>query len=336
MTEESTPFTLFTFTADKGQEPFRIDKFLTDRIQNVTRNRVQQAIEDQKVLVNELPVKSNYKVRPGDKVTVISFEEPRSLEVLPEDIPLDIVFEDEHLIILNKQADFVVHPGHGNYTGTLVNALAHYMGVEPEGSIRPWLVHRIDKDTTGLMVVAKNEPAMAKLAVQFKNHSIERTYNALVWGLFKEKEGTIEGNIARSNRDRKLFMVYDDEEIGKTAVTHYKVLEEFNYVSLIECKLETGRTHQIRVHMKHAGHTLFNDAYYGGNKILKGVVFSKYKQFVENCFQIMPRQALHAKSLGFVHPHSGQWVQFDSELPEDFLQVLEKWRAISKVYNFEG
>lgn len=328
-------YTLHTFKADKGQEPLRIDKFITDRVENVTRNRVQNAIDDGKVLVNGNEVKSNYKVKPGDNVEVISFEEPRVFEVLPENIPLDIVYEDLDLIILNKPCGFVVHPGHGNYTGTLVNALAHHMGVSPEnGELRPWLVHRIDKDTTGLMVVAKTEVAMNKLALQFKDHSIERTYSALVWGNFAAKEGTIVGHVGRSTRDRKMFMVYPDGEHGKHAVTHYEVLEDFNFVSLVACKLETGRTHQIRVHMKHAGHTLFNDSYYGGNKILKGVVFSKYKQFIENCFESLPRQALHAKSLGFVHPTSGKWVQFNSELPLDFQTVLDKWRSVSKAYDF--
>lgn len=328
-------YTLYSFKADKGQEPLRIDKFITDRVENVTRNRVQNAIEEGKVLVNGLAIKSNYKVKPGDSIEVISFEEPRVFEVLPEDIPIDIVYEDDDLIILNKQSGFVVHPGHGNYTGTLVNALAHHMGVNSEnGDIRPWLVHRIDKDTTGLMVVAKTENAMNKLAKQFKDHSIERTYNALVWGSFAAKEGTIVGNVGRSTRDRKMFMVYPEGDHGKHAVTHFEVLEDFSFVSLVACKLETGRTHQIRVHMKHAGHTLFNDAYYGGDKILKGVVFSKYKQFIENCFESLPRQALHAKSLGFVHPTSNEWVQFNSELPLDFQTVLDKWRSVSKAYDF--
>lgn len=330
-------FILHEWTADKGQEPFRIDKFITDRVENVTRNKVQQAIEEGKVLVNRKQVKSNYKVKPADLIQVISLEEPRVLEVLPEDIPLDIVYEDDEIIIVNKQADFVVHPGYGNYTGTLVNALAHHMGVMPdEGNIRPWLVHRIDKDTTGLLVVAKTEEAMNKLAAQFKKHTIERTYYALVWGSFTESEGTITGHVGRSPRDRKMFMVYEDGSQGKHAVTHYKVLEDFNYVSLVSCNLETGRTHQIRVHMKYAGHTLFNDAFYGGDKILKGVVFSKYKQFIENCFALLPRQALHARSLGFVHPRTGHWVQFESPLPQDFQNVLDKWRSVSKAYDFNS
>lgn len=334
---DSSPeiFIRHRFTADRGQEPFRIDRFLTARVENVTRNKVQQAIDEGKVRVNGAVVKSNYKVKPGDEIEVISFEEPRSLEVLPEDIPLDIVYEDDDLILLNKQAGFVVHPGHGNYTGTLVNALAHHMGATPEnGNIRPWLVHRIDKDTTGLMVVAKNESAMNKLAAQFKDHSIERTYHALVWGTFEESKGTVTGHIGRSPRDRKQFVVYPEGDHGKHAVTHYEVLENFNYVSLVACKLETGRTHQIRVHMKYIGHTLFNDAFYGGDKILKGVVFSKYKQFIENCFELLPRQALHAMSLGFVHPTTGEWIQFNSTLPPDFSAVLERWRSVSKAYDF--
>jgi 23S rRNA pseudouridine1911/1915/1917 synthase len=335
MPESPEIFIKHRFTADRGQEPFRIDRFLTDRVENVTRNKVQQAIEEGKVRVNGVAVKSNYKVKPGDEIEVVSFEEPRSLEVLPEDIPLDIVYEDEDLILLNKQSGFVVHPGHGNYTGTLVNALAHHMGATPKsGNIRPWLVHRIDKDTTGLMVVAKNEQAMNKLAAQFKDHSIERTYKALVWGNFEESKGTVTGHIGRSSRDRKIFMVYPEGDHGKHAVTHYEVLENFNYVSLVACKLETGRTHQIRVHMKHIGHTLFNDAFYGGDKILKGVVFSKYKQFIENCFELLPRQALHAVSLGFIHPSTGEWIQFESELPPDFSAVLERWRSVSRAYDF--
>lgn len=337
MTLEPNLYIRFRFVADQGQMPLRIDRFLTDRVENATRSKVQQAIDEGKVMVSGKPVKSNYKVKAGDVIEIISFEEPRSLEVLPEDIPLNIVYEDEDLIILNKQAGFVVHPGHGNYTGTLVNALAHHMGAAPDsGNIRPWLVHRIDKDTTGLMVVAKNEIAMNKLAAQFKAHSIERTYNALVWGDFEEPRGTIIGHVGRSARDRKVFTVYPDGEHGKHAVTHYEVLESFRFVSLVACKLETGRTHQIRVHMKYIGHTLFNDAFYGGDKILKGVVFSKYKQFIENCFQLLPRQALHAKSLGFEHPSTGKWIQFESELPSDFQSVLEKWRSVHQAYDFEN
>ena len=326
-------YILHRFVVDKGQDLLRIDKFLMDRIENVTRVKIQDAIDSLKVLVNDKPTKSSYKVKPGDVIIIIAFEEPRDLEIIPENIPLDIVYEDEYLAIINKKPGMVAHPGYGNYTGTLVNALAwHFQKGAPEGTIRPWLVHRIDKDTSGLLIVAKTEMAMNKLALQFKEHTIERVYNAIVWGTFKETEGTITGNIARSERDRKIFRVYDDPEIGKPAVTHFKVLENLTYVSLIECKLETGRTHQIRVHLKNIGHTLFNDTHYGGNKILKGVVFRKYKQFVENCFSLMPRQALHAKTLGFLHPATDEYMFFESELPKDFKAVLEKWQKVNETY----
>lgn len=327
-------FVLHRFVVDKGQELLRIDKFLMDRIENVTRVKIQDAIDSLKVLVNEKPTKSSYKVKPGDEIVIIAFEAPRDLEIIPENIPLEFVYEDEHLAIINKKPGMVAHPGYGNYTGTLVNALAwHFQKGAPDGTIRPWLVHRIDKDTSGLLIVAKTEMAMNKLAIQFKEHTIDRVYNAIVWGVFKETEGTIIGNIARSERDRKIFKVYDDPEIGKHAITHYKVLQNLTYVSLVECKLETGRTHQIRVHLKHIGHTLFNDTHYGGNKILKGVVFSKYKQFVENCFSKMPRQALHAKTLGFEHPATGELMLFESELPSDFKSVLEKWQKVNETYD---
>jgi len=326
-------YELHRFVVDKGQELLRIDKFLMDRVENVTRVKVQEAIDSLKVLVNEKAIKSSYRVKPGDVITVIAYEAPRDVEIIPENIPLEIVYEDDDLAIINKKPGMVAHPGYGNYTGTLVNALAwHFKKESVEGNIRPWLVHRIDKDTSGLLVVAKTEIAMNKLAKQFKKHTIHRVYYALVWGTFTEPEGTITGNIARGEVDRKIFKVYNDPEIGKHAITHYKVLENLTYVSLVECKLETGRTHQIRVHLKHIGHTLFNDSHYGGNKILKGVVFSKYKQFVENCFKIMPRQALHAKTLGFIHPTTGEEMFFDSELPEDFKEVLEKWRKVNETY----
>jgi len=329
-------FELHRFIVDKGQDLLRIDKFLMDRIENVTRVKIQEAIDSFKVLVNDKPIKSSYRVKPADVIVVIAFEAPRDIEIIPENIPLDIVYEDEHLAIINKKPGMVAHPGYGNYSGTLVNALAwHFQQGAPEGTIRPWLVHRIDKDTSGLLVVAKTEEAMNKLAIQFKKHTIERLYYALVWGTFAETEGTITGNIARSERDRKVFRVYDDPEVGKHAITHYKVLKNLTFVSLVECKLETGRTHQIRVHLKHIGHTLFNDTHYGGNKILKGVVFSKYKQFVENCFKLIPRQALHAKTLGFIHPASGEMVYFESELPSDFKSVVDKWEKVNENYNFE-
>ncbi|MEY2923911.1 MAG: hypothetical protein RLZZ337_451 [Bacteroidota bacterium] len=334
-TEEEL-FLRYSFVADVGQEPFRLDKFLVNRIEKASRNRVQDAIEKKLVEVNGKSVKASYKIRPGDIIEVKVEKEPNELEIIPEDIPLDIVYEDDDLIIINKVAGMVVHPGFGNYTGTLLNALAfhlktpaHYIGT------RPWLVHRIDKNTSGLMVIAKTDEAMAHLSKQFKKHTIERTYNALVWGSFEEKEGTISTYIGRDQYDRKKYVTYTEEdEKGKRAVTHYKVLEDFLYVSFVKCNLETGRTHQIRVHMKHLGHPLFSDEYYGGDRILKGVVFSKYKQFVENCFSILPRQALHAKSLGFEHPTSKEWMQFNSELPEDMATVLSKWRTASETYGF--
>lgn len=329
-------FELHRFTVDKGQELLRIDKFLMDRIENVTRVKIQEAIDSLKILVNDKPTKPSYKVKPGDLIVVIAYEAPRDIEIIPENIPLDIVYEDDSLAIINKKPGMVAHPGYGNYTGTLVNALAwHFQQNAPEGSIRPWLVHRIDKDTSGLLIVAKTEMAMNKLAYQFKHHTIQRLYQAIVWGTFKEDdlEGTVTGNIARSEKDRKVFRVFDNPEVGKHAITHYRVLQNLTFVSLIECKLETGRTHQIRVHMKHIGHTLFNDAHYGGNKILKGVVFSKYKQFVENCFKLMPRQALHAKTLGFEHPVTGEYMHFDSELPADFSSVLDKWQKVNETYD---
>lgn len=326
---EGKRFKRHEFVADQGQEALRIDKFLVNRILNATRTRVQAAIEKEQLSVNGRTVKANYKVRPGDSIVLI-VEDTREETVLhAENIPIDIVYEDEDIMVINKPAGLVVHPGVGNYSGTLLNALAYHFKVELdfEGK-RPWLVHRIDKNTSGLLVVAKHDDALNFLSAQFKAHSIERTYHALVWGSLEENEGTIETFIGRDQYDRKRFTTYDDPEKGKRAVTHYKVLEDFMYVSYIECKLETGRTHQIRVHMKHIGHTLFNDERYGGSKILKGVVFSKYKQFIENCFQALPRHALHAKSLGFIHPRSKEWIQFDSELPEDFKLVLNKWRTV--------
>lgn len=329
-------FEQFRFEVDKGQDLMRIDKFLMDRIENATRVKIQEAIDSCKVLVNNQLTKPSYKVKPGDVITVITFEVPRNIEIIAENIPLDIVYEDDDIAIINKKPGMVAHPGFGNYTGTLVNALAwHLNSKAPEGTIRPWLVHRIDKDTSGLMIVAKNEVSHNRLSVQFKNHTIQRLYNAIVWGTFEEKEGTITGNIARSESNRKLFKVYNDPGIGKHAVTHYKVLKNLTFVSFIECKLETGRTHQIRVHLKHIGHTLFNDSFYNGHKILKGVVFSKYKQFVENCFKLMPRQALHAKTLGFEHPKTGKYMFFDSELPDDFKIVLEKWEKMNETLSLD-
>jgi 23S rRNA pseudouridine1911/1915/1917 synthase len=322
--------------ADKGQEPLRIDKFLLNRLEGTSRNRIQQAAVDGYIKVNDKSVKSNYKVKPHDIVTVMFNNPPREVELIPQDIPLDIVYEDEDIVILNKEAGMVVHPGFGNYSGTLVNALAfHFKDLPANGGdlTRPGLVHRIDKNTTGLMVIAKNEATMTSLSKQFYDRIIDRRYNALVWGELKEEEGTIDGHIGRSLKNRKVMTVFPEGEYGKHAKTHYKVLERFGYISLVECKLETGRTHQIRVHFQHIKHPLFNDFEYGGDKILKGTTFTKYKQFVENCFRMIPRQSLHAKSLAFTHPRTKEWMKFDSELPEDMKSVIEKWRnyAIHKI-----
>jgi 23S rRNA pseudouridine1911/1915/1917 synthase len=316
---------------DKGQEPLRIDKFLMNRVENATRNKIQQACESSMVLVNEKPVKSNYKVKPGDRIIVYSSKSPESTEVVPENLPLNIVYEDDDLMVINKPAGMVVHPGCGNYTGTLVNGLAWYLGDEHTRAVTPeiprfGLVHRIDKNTSGLLVVAKSDKAMNDLAKQFFDHTVQRRYLALVWGDFEEEEGTVVAHVGRHQRFRKIMDAYPDGDYGKEAITHYKVLERFNYVTLIACRLETGRTHQIRVHMQHIGHSLFNDDTYGGNRIVKGTIFAKYKQFVENCFEIMPRHALHAQTLGFIHPRTRQPMLFESPLPEDFKNVLEKWR----------
>jgi len=309
----------------------RIDKFLMNLIPNATRNKIQQAATNGDIYVNDAPVKSNYKVKPLDVVRILLAHPPFENRVDPENIPLDIVYEDAALLLINKPPGLVVHPGHGNYTGTLVNALAyHFENLPMNSSERPGLVHRIDKDTSGLLVIAKTEAAMTHLAKQFEAKTSEREYVAMVWGNVKEDEGTIEGNIARHLKDRMQMAVFADPEIGKPAITHYKVLERFGYVTLISCVLETGRTHQIRVHMKHLGHPLFNDARYGGDLILKGTTFTKYKQFIDNCFKILPRQALHAKTLGFVHPVTGEMMRFDTELPDDMKDLIEKWRGYSK------
>ena len=321
----------FRFDVPKGQLLLRIDKFLMNLIPNATRNKIQQAATNGDIFVNDLPVKSNYKVKPFDVVRILLSHPPFENRVDPENIPLDIVYEDDALLLINKPPGLVVHPGHGNYTGTLVNALAyHFENLPMNSSERPGLVHRIDKDTSGLLVIAKTEAAMTHLAKQFEAKTSEREYVALVWGNVKEDEGTVEGNIARHVKDRMQMAVFADPEIGKPAITHYKVLERFGYVTLVSCILETGRTHQIRVHMKHLGHPLFNDARYGGDLILKGTTFTKYKQFIDNCFKIMPRQALHAKTLGFVHPVTGEMMRFDTELPDDMRELIEKWRGYSK------
>ncbi len=314
---------------DPGQSPIRIDKFLFGKIINVTRNKVQQAAKAGNILVNDKAVKSNYKVRPDDEISVVMTYPPRDVEIQPENIPLDIVYEDEDVILINKKPGLVVHPGHANYTGTLLNGLMFYFqnGNQNVENNFGYLVHRIDKDTSGLLLVAKNELSQTKLAKQFFDHSIDRTYNALVWGDIVDDSGTIEGHIGRSLKDRRLMTVFPNGEYGKEAVSHYRVLERFGYVTLVECKLETGRTHQIRAHFTYLGHPLFNDLRYGGDKILKGTTFTKYKQFVQNCFSIMPRQALHAKSLGFVHPSTGKHMHFESELPTDMQEVVVKWEG---------
>ena len=323
----------FHFVAQKGQQPLRVDKYLMNYIENATRSKIQQAAKDGNIYVNDVTVKSNYKVKPNDVVRVLFENPPYEFLLVPEDIPLTIVYEDDALLVVNKPAGMVVHPGHGNYSGTLINALTfHFDNLPNNSSNRPGLVHRIDKDTSGLLVVAKTEEAMTHLAKQFFDKTSEREYIALVWGDVKEDQGTIEGAIGRHPKNRLQNTVFtgDDSHKGKPAVTHYKVLERFGYVTLVSCKLETGRTHQIRVHLKHIGHTLFNDERYGGDRILKGTSFSKYKQFVENCFSILTRQALHAKTLGFVHPVTQEKMKFDSSVPDDISQCLEKWRNYSK------
>jgi 23S rRNA pseudouridine1911/1915/1917 synthase len=321
--------------ADPGQALLRIDKFLMDRLPNVTRTKIQDGIHLGFVKVNEKPIKPNYKVHPTDVITVSFPQPPRDTEVIPENIPLNIVFEDNYLLVINKPAGMVVHPAYQNWSGTLVNALAyHFQNLPhmPGNDGRPGLVHRIDKDTSGLLVIAKTEKALTHLAKQFFDHTIERTYSAIVWGVPNPPEGTINVHVGRSLKDRRVTTAFPEGEFGRHAITHYRLLQDFRYVSLVECRLETGRTHQIRAHLKHIGHTLFNDAMYGGNEVLKGTVFSKYKQFVENCFKIIPRQALHAKTLGFIHPETKEFLRFDSDLPDDFKNVIEKWEHYVK-YN---
>ena len=323
----------FRFIADKGQQPLRVDKYLMNRVENATRNKIQKAAKDGNIHVNDLPVKSSYKVKGNDIVTVLFEHPPYELLLTPEDIPIDIVYEDDDLLVVNKAAGMVVHPGHGNYSGTLINALTfHFDNLPNNSSNRPGLVHRIDKDTSGLLVVAKTEEAMTHLSKQFFNKTSEREYIALVWGNVEEESGTIEGNIGRHPKNRLQNTVYEDdfEERGKPAVTHFEVMERLGYVTLVKCVLETGRTHQIRVHMKYIGHTLFNDERYGGEKILKGTSFSKYKQFVDNCFKILPRQALHARTLGFEHPKTGKMMRFEAPIPKDIEQCIDKWRNYSK------
>jgi len=328
-------FEHFTITVDKGQEMLRVDKFLMSKLERTSRNKIQNAAKAGCVKVNEKSVKPNYKIKPGDNIKVLLPNEPRTLELIAEDIPLNIVYEDDTLIIVNKPAGLVVHPGYGNYTGTLVNGLKYHFNNLPsnkEYDARPGLVHRIDKLTTGLLAIAKTEYAMSHLAKQFFDRTVDRRYQALVWGDLSE-DGTIEGDIGRNLKDRKKMHVFTDEGYGKHSVTHYKVLQRFGYVTLVECKLETGRTHQIRVHFSHIKHPLFGDATYGGNRIMKGTVFTKYKQFIDNCFKLIPRQALHAKTLSFIHPETNETMSFNSDLPEDMELVLEKWTNYIKYRN---
>ncbi|CAI8354544.1 MAG: Ribosomal large subunit pseudouridine synthase D [Flavobacteriaceae bacterium] len=324
----------FRFVADKGQSPLRVDKYLMNKVENATRNRIQKSAKEGNIFVNDITVKSNYKVKANDVITVRFEHPPYEMLLTPEDLPIDIVYEDDALLVVNKAAGMVVHPGHGNYSGTLINALAfHFDNLPNNSSDRPGLVHRIDKDTTGLLVVAKTEQAMAHLSKQFFNKTTEREYVAIAWGAMQQEHGTIEGHIGRHPKNRLQNTVYlhqDDLDKGKPAVTHYKVLEHLGYVTLVSCKLETGRTHQIRVHMKHIGHTLFNDERYGGSAILKGTTFTKYKQFVDNCFKVLPRQALHAKTLGFIHPTTNEFMRFEAPIPQDMEACLYKWRNYSK------
>ena len=324
----------YKFIADKGQEPLRVDKYLMNFIENATRNKIQAAAKAGNIFVNNEVVKSNYKVKADDEVKVILSYPPRDTEVLPENIPIDIIYEDDDLVVVNKEQSMVVHPGHGNYTGTLVNALTYHFGSLPDNSEtldRPGLVHRIDKGTSGLLVIAKTEKAMTHLSKQFFDKTSEREYVAIVWGDVQDEEGTIVGDLGRHPKNRLQMTVYTDgEEGGKHAVTHYKVIERFAYVTMISCRLETGRTHQIRAHFKYIGHTLFNDERYGGERILKGTTFTSYRQFIQNCFKEMPRQALHAKTLGFEHPTTGEFMRFEAPIPNDFETVLEKWRVYTK------
>lgn len=328
--EQQELFEHYRFVVDPGQSMLRIDKYLSAKIESISRTRIQGAAEAGNILVNNIAVKSNYRIKPSDLIQIVLPNPPREIELIPQDIPLDVVFEDDHVIVINKKPGMVVHPGYGNYSGTMVNALMWHLRDNPmfsSGELRPGLVHRIDKNTSGLLVIAKSELAHNKLARQFYDRTTERQYLALVWGSPKPEEGTVTGNIGRSPKDRKVMYVFADGSEGKHAVTHYKVIEDLGYISLIECRLETGRTHQIRVHMSHIGHPLFNDEEYGGDRILRGTTFSKYQQFVKNCFTMLPRQALHAKSLGFEHPVTGKRLLFDSVLPDDMVNLIEKWRT---------
>ncbi len=327
--EEQELFEHYRIVADKGQGLLRIDKFLMSRIEGVSRNKLQCAAKAGNILVNGVSEKSNYKIKPNDVVSIVLAQPPREIELIAQDIPIEICYEDNDLVVVNKVAGMVVHPGYGNYTGTLVNALIwHFQKstIKTEHDLKPYLVHRIDKNTSGILLVAKTEFAQAKIAKEFYDHTISRKYLALVWGDFDEDQGTITGHIGRSPKDRRVMTVFPESDHGRHAVTHYNVIERFGYITLVECVLETGRTHQIRAHMRYIGHPIFNDEIYGGNRVLKGTTFSKYTQFVENCFRMLPRQALHAKSLGFKHPVTGKELFFDSDLPQDMSSVIEKWR----------
>jgi 23S rRNA pseudouridine1911/1915/1917 synthase len=328
--DNSELFEHFRFLADPGQAPLRIDKFLTNKLESTSRNRIQAAANAGNILTNGQQVKPNYRVKPGDLITIVLPHPPRKIELIPEDIPLDIVYEDKDVMVVNKPAGLVVHPGYGNYTGTLVNALMFHLRDNPlfqSGDERPGLVHRIDKNTSGLLVVAKNELSLNKLANQFFHKTSRRTYTALVWGDMKDDEGTITGHIGRNPKDRKKMHVFPDGKQGKEAVTHFRVLERLGYVNLVECRLETGRTHQIRVHFQYISHPLFNDPEYGGDRILRGTTYTKYRQFVNNCFELLPGQALHARTLGFVHPTKGEEMMFEAPLTEKFEILLQKWRT---------
>ena len=324
-------FEHFSFLADKGQEPVRVDKFLMNRIENATRNKIQKAAKSGYIFSNENPVKQNYKVKPGDNIKVMFHHPPYENLIVGEKIDIDIIYEDNDILVVNKPPNQVVHPGHGNYSGTLLNGLIYHNENLPENRDgRPGLVHRIDKDTSGLLVVAKSDIALTKLSEQFFHKTIDRKYLAIVWGTPSPEKGTIDKYLSRDKKNRMIMSVPVDEDIGKRAITHYKVVEKLGYVSLVECELETGRTHQIRAHMKHIGNPIFNDQRYGGDKILKGTIFNKYKQFVENCFKLLPRQALHAKTLSFNHPRTNERLAFETELPNDFKSCFEKWKNYSK------
>jgi len=332
-TEDNQLFEHFKYTVDKGQSPLRIDKYLFNKIENISRNRIQETASSGNILVNEKAVKANYKVKPDDVISIVFEYPPREIKIIAEDIPIDIVYEDDELLVVNKQPGMVVHPSYGHYSGTLLNALAYHLKdnkLFKSDDERPGLVHRIDKNTSGILLIAKTEDAKMKLSKQFFDRTTERRYIALVWGDFADEEGTITGHIGRNLKNRKVMSVFPEADYGKHAVTHYKVIERYGYVTQIECKLETGRTHQIRAHMKYIGHPLFNDEEYGGERILKGTTFTKYKQFVQNCFNVLPRQALHAKSLGFIHPKTDEKMFFDSEIPDDMAAAIEKWQNYVK------